>query len=201
MSYFKKGELRVLNLAWCIMMVVSFVCAIINGTIPQTVEAMFDGAKDSVTTLLSFAGIMCFWNGILKIGEEAGLAEMVKRISAPVMRRLFPDSGEKAREYMAINMSANLLGMGNAATPMGIKAMQELDKENAGNLKASEAMNMFTILNTTGLGLIPSTVIALRSAHMSGSPYDIILPVWLSSVTALMCGIFIIKISRIIKKY
>ena len=176
------------------MMIAAFVCAVINGRLPETVEAMMNGAKESVFTLLSFAGVMCFWTGILKIGEGAGLMKAAERVFSPVIRLLFPKAGKRARELMTMNISANLLGMGNAATPMGVKAMAELDKENKKPERPSRDMCMFTILNTSSLTLFPSTVIALRAAAGSAAPQEIIFPIWCASVIPLLIGILLVRI-------
>ena len=183
-----------MSYAWCFMVCISFVCAFFNGTLQETADAMLQGAKDSVFTLLSFAGIMCFWTGILKVGEDAGIMKFVQKLFSPVIRRLFPKSGEKARGFITMNLSANLLGMGNAATPMGIKAMEELDRENESPSRPSAAMCMFTILNTTSFTIFPATVIALRSAAGAAEPYDVILPIWCVSASALLLGAVLVRI-------
>lgn len=185
-----------MNYAWCGMIVISFICACINGSISQTMDAMFEGAKESVFTLLSFTGVMCFWTGILKVGEDAGISKFLQMLFAPIIRLLFPKSGPKAREFIALNISANILGMGNAATPMGIKAMEELDRENPVSDKPSKSMCLFTILNTSCFTLIPSSVIALRTAAGSAAPYDIILPTWGAALSALFIGCMIIMIFK-----
>ena len=183
-----------MNYAWCLMIGISFVCAFFNGTLPETAEAMLQGAKDSVFTLLSFAGILCFWTGILKVGEDAGFNKAAERFFSPVIRWLFPHTGKTARGFITMNLSANLLGMGNAATPMGIKAMEELDRENPHPETPSKAMCLFTILNTTSFTILPTTVIALRAAAGANSPYDVILPIWCVSAAALILGVILVKI-------
>lgn len=183
-----------MNYAWCFMMLISFVCAFFTGRMQETAEAMLSGAKESVFTLLSFAGVMCFWTGILKIGEEAGILRIVERLFSPLIKHLFPKAGAKARELMTVNLSANLLGMGNAATPMGIKAMSELDSENPKPDKLSHNMAMFAILNTSSITLFPTTVIALRAAAGAAVPYDVIVPIWCASFSALAVGIVLVSI-------
>ncbi len=183
-----------MNYAWCFMMLVSFVCAFFTGRMQETADAMLSGAKESIFTLLSFAGVMCFWTGILKVGEEAGILKTAQKLFSPVINRLFRNAGEKSKEHMTVNLSANLLGMGNAATPMGIKAMCELDDENPKPEKLSRNMAMFAILNTSSITLFPTTVIALRAAAGAVSPYDVIVPIWCASFIALAAGIILVNV-------
>ena len=140
-----------MNYIWCLMIIVSIVVSIFNGTVDQTINGAFEGAKSAVFTVLSFAGVMCFWTGIMKIAENAGLSQKLEKLLKPIINFLFPNAGQNAKKYIAVNMSANILGMGNAATPMGIKAMQCLDKENNNPLYTSKNMCMLVVLNTTSV--------------------------------------------------
>ncbi len=184
-----------MNYIWCGMIIISIIVSVFNGTVSETINGAFEGAKSAVFTLLSFAGVMCFWTGIMKIAEKAGLSQKVERLLKPVISFLFPKAGSEAKKYISMNMSANLLGMGNAATPMGIKAMEYLDKENDRPLHASDNMCMLVVLNTTSLQLIPTTIIALRTAANSSEPFSIILPIWISSLTAVITAVFLAKLS------
>ncbi|MCI8403916.1 MAG: spore maturation protein A [Clostridia bacterium] len=184
-----------MNYIWCGMIIISIIVSVFNGTVSETINGAFEGAKSAVFTLLSFAGVMCFWTGIMKIAEKAGLSQKVERLLKPVISFLFPKAGSEAKKYISMNMSANLLGMGNAATPMGIKAMECLDKENDRPLHASDNMCMLVVLNTTSLQLIPTTIIALRTAANSSEPFSIILPIWISSLTAVITAVFLAKLS------
>lgn len=190
-NYERAGKM---NYIWCFMVVISIIVSIFNGTAEETINAGFEGASAAVSTVLSFAGIMCFWTGILKIAEKSGFSEKIQRLLRPVTRFLFPNVSDEARGFIAMNMSANLLGMGNAATPMGIKAMKCLDRENLTPEKASDDMCMLVIINTASLQLIPTTVIALRSAAGSAEPLSIMLPVWISSLTALLTAVLLAKL-------
>lgn len=183
-----------MNYIWCGMIIVSIIVSIFNGTVNETINAAFEGAKSAVFTVLSFAGVMCFWTGIMKIAEKSGLSKKIEKLLRPIISFLFPNAGTEAKKYISINMSANLLGMGNAATPMGIKAMQCLDKENKRPLYASDNMCMLVILNTTSLQLIPTTIIALRVAANSAKPFSIILPIWISSLTAVIVAVTLAKL-------
>jgi spore maturation protein A len=176
------------------MILISIIVSIFNGTVSETINGAFEGAKSAVFTVFSFAGVMCFWTGIMKIAEKSGLSQKVERLLKPIIKFLFPNAGDDAKKYIAMNMSANMLGMGNAATPMGIKAMQCLDRENNRPLYASDDMCMLVVLNTTSLQLIPTTIIALRTAANSSNPFSIILPIWISSLTGLLAAVFFAKL-------
>lgn len=183
-----------MNYIWCGMILVSLIIAFINGTVDETVNAAFEGAKESVFTVLSLAGVMCFWTGMMKIAEKTGLSQKLEKLLSPVIRFLFPNAGSEAKKHIAMNISANFLGMGNAATPMGIKAMQALDKENLNPLYASDDMCMLVVLNTASIQLIPTTIIALRVAASSQDPFSIILPIWISSLTAVVTAVTVAKL-------
>ncbi len=182
------------NYIWCAMIIISIIVSVFNGTVSETIDAAFEGARSAVFTVLSFAGVMCFWTGIMKIAEKSGLSQKIEKLLRPIINFLFPNSGDEAKNYIAMNMSANLLGMGNAATPMGIKAMSCLDRENANPLYASDNMCMLVVLNTTSIQLIPTTIIALRVAASSADPFSIILPIWISSLTAVLSAVSLAKL-------
>lgn len=183
-----------MNYIWCGMILVSIIVSIFNGTVSETINAAFEGAKSSVFTVLSFAGVMCFWTGIIKTAEKSGLSQKLEKLLRPVINLLFPGAGEEAKKYISLNMSANILGMGNAATPMGIKAMSELDKENPNPLYASNNMCMLVIINTASLQLIPTTIISLRAAAGSQNPFSVIVPIWISSLCAFLTAVLSAKL-------
>ena len=189
-----------MNFLWSGMIVISLVCAVITGRIDQTVNAIFEGASTAVSTMLSFAGAMCFWTGIMKIAHASGVSAWINKLLMPVIKRLFPQSSVKAREYIALNMTANILGMGNAATPMGIMAVKELDKENPRPDKPSREMCMLVALNTTAFQLIPSTIIALRAGAMSHDPASVIIPIWIASGMGVICAVMAVKLIHKIKR-
>lgn len=183
-----------MNFIWSFMVIASIVTAVITGRVDETVNAVFEGASTAVSTLISFAGAMCFWTGIMKISEKSGVSKLISRFIAPIVTRLFPNSSEKARRYISMNITANMLGMGNAATPMGMLAAQTLDEENPHPEKPSVNMCMLVTLNTTSFQLLPSTIIALRAAAGSHDPTSIILPVWFASAFAVFMGVLSVKL-------
>lgn len=183
-----------MNYIWCGMILFSLIVASISGTLNETVNAAFAGAQASVETVLSFAGVMCFWTGMLKLAEKSGISEKIEKLLSPVVRRLFKKTDSEARKYISMNITANMLGMGNAATPMGIKAMSALDKHNKNPLYPSDDMCMFVVLNTTSFQLIPTTIIALRAAASSQNPFSVILPIWITSAVSIIAAVTAVKI-------
>ena len=176
------------------MVIVSIIVSVITGRVDETVNAVFEGASTAVSTLISFAGAMCFWTGIMKISEKSGVSDVICRFISPVVRWLFPNSSDKAREYISMNLTANILGMGNAATPMGMMAAEELDNENINPEKPSVNMCMLVVLNTTSFQLIPTTILALRSAAGSQNALSVIVPMWIASIVAVAVGVISVKI-------
>lgn len=172
-----------MNYVWSGLMIISLIFASLNGKIEETMAAGLSGAKESVAVLLSFAGIMCFWSGILKICEISGASKKCERLLSPIISRLFPKT--KAKSHITVNVVANLLGMGNAATPSGVTAMEKMDKENGGNPYPSQEMSRFAVMNTASLQLIPTTVIGILSSAGDSNPYSIIPLIWVSSSISL----------------
>lgn len=180
-----------MNIIFSAIIILSLVTAFFNGNLEQTVTAGLNGAAGSVETVLSFAGIMCMWSGFLKLCEDGGAMELVTKLIRPVTKLLFPNlkASSRAIEKICANISANLLGVGNAATPAGIEAMSELDKLNKTPTVASDEMCIFTVINTASLQLVPTTIIAMRASFNSQRPDIIMLPIWISSICALICAV------------
>lgn len=176
------------------MIIISLITAAATGKMDATLNAVFEGAQSAVSTMFSFAGAMCFWTGIMKIAEKSGISSIICRIISPIVTRLFPNSSEKAKEYISMNITANILGMGNAATPMGILAAQTLDTENPHPDTISKNMGMLLVLNTTSFQLVPTTIIALRAAAGSTNPASVIFPIWLVSAFAVCIGVLSVKL-------
>ena len=174
------------NWIWLGMIVISVLFGAVNGRLEQVAEAAFAGAQTGVTVCLGLISILVFWMGLMKIAEDAGLVQVLSRIMAPAVRRLFPDvpPGHPAMGYILSNMSANLLGLGNAATPMGIKAMQELQKLNPQPDTATPAMCTLLALNTASITLVPTTMIAIRMNFGSAHPADIVASTLLATAIA-----------------
>ncbi|MBR2499454.1 MAG: nucleoside recognition protein [Clostridia bacterium] len=185
-----------INYIWASMLILSFIFSIAKGNLSDVNNALLDGASSAVEMAIGLLGMMCFWSGLLEIAKRAGLTEKLSKMLRPLMKLLFPELKENspAISAMLMNMVANFLGLSNAATPLGLKAMKELDKENKQRKKASHSMCLFVVINTASITLIPTTVIALRAANGSKDPFSVIVPVWICSVISITVGIVISKI-------
>lgn len=187
-----------LNTIWAFMIIIAVITGLITGKISLVASAVIEGASDGVTLVLGMLGVMCFWTGIMEIAEKSGVIRFISRILRPVTKILFKNlnKNEPAMGAIVMNMAANLLGMGNAATPLGLRAMQLLDERNGGRKRASREMCMFVLVNTASIQLIPTTVILLRQNMGSASPGEIIFPVWLVSAAALFVGVISTRLFR-----
>lgn len=176
---------------WAFMIISSVIVSVFKGNVEQTVNAAFSGANQAVETVVGFLGVMCMWMGLMKIAEMSGLISIFSRFISPVTRIIFPKvkKDSPAQKAISMNIVANILGLGNAATPLGIKAMEMLNKSNPNPKTATNEMCMLVVLNTASIQLIPSTLIALRSSFGSENPSEIILPVWISSVITAVIAI------------
>lgn len=184
-----------INYIWAFMILFSVAVGTFNGRLQEVVQAAFDGANNGVHTVLGFIGVTALWSGLMKIAEKSGLVRVFTRIISPLNSVIFPELKREteAMEAVSANMVANILGLANAATPLGVKAMQELDRLNGRSKTASNAMCMFAVINSASIQLIPSTMIGIRASMGSASPSEIILPVWIVSLTAAVCGVALAK--------
>lgn len=163
--------------------------------------SVFDSCKSAVDLSITFLGTMCLWSGIMQIAKKTTLINKITNFLKPIMKILFPDIKEEDTAYQEIsmNMVANILGLGNAATPLGLKAMKTMQKTNPNKDKLTNSMAMFIIINTASIQIIPTTVIAIRSSLGSNNPTSIIIPVWIATIGAAFAGILSAKI--LMKKY
>ena len=186
----------VLNYIWGALIIISVVCALITGRIDELSKSVFSGAEDSVELLISMLGMMCLWTGLMNIAEKSGLTSALAKLFSPILKKIFPMYDSKSREMKAIcmNITANLLGLGNAATPMGIMAMKEMQKNNPNPKSATNAMVMFVVINTASLQIMPTMMTILRQKHGSASPLDILPAIWITSICALLAGVITSKI-------
>lgn len=181
------------NIIWVGLFVVGFMFAAINGNMEQVNEAVFAGAKEAVTICIGLISILTFWLGMMRIAEVAGMLRAVGRVLQPFVRKLFPDipKDHPAIGYIISNMSANLFGLGNAATPMGIKAMKELKELNNNKDEASRSMITLLAINTASITLIPTTVISLRIDYQSAAPTEIVMTTIMATVCSTIGAILI----------
>lgn len=185
-----------MNYIWGGMIVLSLIVSFFTGRIDSVAAAAMSGAGDAVELCISLLGIMCLWTGIAKVGENGGLLRVISKILTPLLRPIFPKLSPSSKGFRAIvmNIVANLLGMGNAATPLGIDAVDELWRANNKSSTATDDMCMFVVLNTASIQLIPSTLISLRQSYGSLSPGDVIMPIWICEICALAVGITAAKL-------
>ena len=182
-----------INLIWAFMFLIGVVYAIINGKMEAVNEAIFTSARDGVTLCLGLIFVLVFWLGIMKIAEESGLLEKLSKLVRPFLSRLFPDvpRDHPAMGYIVSNFVANLFGLGNAATPLGIKAMEQLKELNGGSNEASRSMITLLAINTSGLTLIPTTVIAIRMKYEAVTPTDIVGTTLFATICSTTCAILV----------
>ena len=185
-----------LNKIWPVFIILSFIYALLKSKMPELNDSIFNSCSQTVEMLLTFLGIMCMWNGIMQIIKETTLIDKIKKLLKPFMKFLFPELNKKSKAYeeMSMNIVANLLGLGNAATPLGLKAMQSLQEGNENKETLSNTMIMFLVLNTASIQVIPTTIIAIRSSLGAENPAKIIVPVWISTIMAASAGILTVKI-------
>lgn len=190
-----------LNIIWPIFIIISYIYAIFTGKVEQINNSVFESCESAVQLSITFLGTMCLWSGIMQIAKKTTLVDKLTKFLTPVMKLLFPDikKDSDVHKEISMNMVANILGLGNAATPLGLKAMKSLQKENAKKDTLTNSMAMFIIINTASIQLIPTTVIAIRSSLGSVNPTSIIIPVWIATICAAIAGVTTAKI--LMKKY
>lgn len=185
-----------LNTIWPIFIIISFVYAILTGNIEKLNNSIFESTQSTVSTVITLLGTICLWNGIMEIAENTSLIDKIIGWLKPLLKRLFPDikGNEEIEKEISMNLVANILGLGNAATPLGLKAMNSMQRQNKDKKRLSNSMIMFIVLNTASLQLIPTTVIAIRSSLNSGNPTKIIFPVWIATISAATVAVIVTKI-------
>ena len=190
-----------LNIIWPLFLIISFVYAIFNGRLEQVNTSVFEGTKSAVELCITLLGTMCLWNGIMKIACKTSIVKKLTKVLAPIMKKLFPDikRQDKVHEEISMNIIANIMGLGNAATPLGLKAMKSMQKVNNDKKRLSNSMAIFIVLNTASIQLIPTTVIAIRSSLKCNNPTAMIVPIWIATIFAAISAIGSAKI--LMKKF
>ena len=185
-----------LNIIWPIFIGIAFIYALVTGNVEKVSNGIFDSASSAVELTLTFFGTICLWNGVMNIAKKTTLMSKLTKVLQPAIKFLFPElkHNEQAKEEISMNVVANLLGLGNAATPLGLKAMETMQKENTKKDTLTNSMAMFIVLNTASLQLIPTNVIAIRSSLGSNAPSGVILQVWIATIIAAAVGITATKI-------
>ena len=185
-----------LNWLWAGIMIVALAAGAVNGRLGEVTNALLSGGGEAIKLSLTLGGAMCLWGGMMRIAEKGGLTELLSKALSPLMRLLFPKlkpDGPACRAIL-MNMAANFLGLGNAATPFGLKAMNELEKENPIPGTASNSMVVFVVLNTASIQLSPTTVATLRLQYGSAQPMRILPAVWAASFLTALAAVLMAKL-------
>lgn len=185
-----------INKIWCFFIFIAIIFGFINGSYEEVNNSIFSSINSTIELIFTLFGSMCFWNGIMNIVKNTSLINKIKNILNPLIKFLFPDLSKESEAYknISINMASNLIGLGNASTPAGLKAMKELQKENKNKKTLSKNMILFMLINTASIQLIPTTIISIRMSLGSKNPSGIILGVWFASLSSFLFIIFITKI-------
>ncbi len=187
----------IMGFVWVLMLLLSLLAVLFRGQLGVLTPAALEGAQSAITLCISLAGALCLWSGVAKVMEEAGLMKKLGRLMAPIFRKLFPKASrdETALGYLTANVSANLLGLGNAATPMGIQAVKRM-KALSKSSTATDEMCLLVVMNTASVQLLPTTVASVRASLGAASPFDILPAVWLSAICSVASGILAAKLFR-----
>lgn len=179
-----------LSILLCTMVLVSLTFGVLSGTLPAVSAAALSGARDAVTLSVSLCGMICLWSGVIELMRRGGVSEKLSALLRPLLGRLFPSSvrDTETMDALSANVSANLLGLGNAATPAGIHAALGL-KRLSGQCDASDELCRLVVLNTASIQLLPTTVASLRAACGAAEPFDLLPAVWLSSIVSVSAGL------------
>lgn len=180
----------VMSVIWLVMILLSVGAAILSGNTGGLTGAALSGARSAVTLCISLAGTLCLWSGLSKVMELAGLTERLGNLMQPVFRRLFPQTSRDriALGFLTANLTANLLGLGSAATPPGVAAVKRM-LQTAGGTEATDEMCRLIVMNTASVQLLPTTVAAVRAAAGAAAPFDILPAVWLTSLCSVGAGL------------
>ena len=181
---------------WVAMVAVSVLCGAWTGNLSALGTAAASGAQSAVTLCLSMAGMLCLWNGVLTVMDQCGLTLALRRLLLPILRRLYPEFANNGEvlDGVSANVAANLLGLGNAATPFGIRAARGM--ANRYGTRAGDGLCTLVVCNTASIQLLPTTVAAIRSGAGCATPFDIVPAVWLASAISLACGLLAAKVLR-----
>ena len=185
-----------MNAVFMLLLLGALLAGAIHGDVRAVGQGALDGAQQAVTLAIGLVGVLSLWLGLLKIAERAGLIEKLARAARPIFRPLFSEvpDGHPAISAMLLNIAANALGLGNAATPLGIKAMEELEKLNPEKGRATNAQALFLAINTASIQIVPTTVIALRASAHSSDPAVILVPTLLATACALIVAVVAAKL-------
>ncbi|MCM0647779.1 spore maturation protein [Clostridium swellfunianum] len=185
-----------INVIWFIILVCGIGVGVLTGRGDLVSKAVVTSAGSTVEFIIKLAGLMCIWCGVMRIAEKSGLTEKLAKLLRPILGLIFKDAArdEKAMGAIVMNLTANMMGLSNAATPFGIKAMEEMDRLNPEKGRASNDMSLFLVLNAACIQLVPTTVISVRAASGAANPGEIIIPAILATTVAAVMGVIYCKI-------
>ena len=185
-----------LNKIWPAFLIISFIYAIFSGRLPDVNNSIFTSTSSAIELCLTLIGTMSLWCGIIKIAMQTNLVNKLIKILKPFLKKLFPEVNDEDEVHKEISMNiiANLLGLGNAATPLGLKAMKSLHEKNNNKEELSNSMAILIVLNTASIQLIPTTVIAIRTTLGAENPTEMLIPIWIATIAAAMSAIISAKL-------
>lgn len=193
-----------LNYIWPILIIFSFIYSIFNGNVDKLNNSIFESFDEVIKLSMTLLGTTCLWCGLMEIVKNTSIMTKLTKILRPIIERLFPETktNKEAMDNITMNTISNFLGLGNAATPAGIKAMEALQQSNVDKKRLTDSMMMLIVVNTTSIELIPTTVISIRAALNANNPAGIIVPIWISTLIGTLVGIIATKIliKRSLKK-
>ena len=191
-----------LNILWPIFIIISFLYALLTGNTEIVNNSIFNSVNEAVNLSIKLVGTTCFWTGMIKIMEKTTIVSKILNLLKPIINFLFPEekNNNQLKKQISMNIIANMLGLGNAATPLGIKAMETMQIQNNKKKVLTNSMAMFIVINTASLQIIPTTVISIRNSLNSSAPTNIIFPVWIATIAAAVAGVmstkFFIKLEK-----
>ncbi|WP_017413675.1 nucleoside recognition domain-containing protein [Clostridium tunisiense] len=185
-----------INIIWFLILVIGIGYGVFNGNGELVSKAIVSSTSSTVELIIALVGMMCLWCGVMKIAEKSGLTDKLAKVLKPVLRLIFKDAGrdEKALGAIVMNLTANMFGLSNAATPFGIKAMEEMDRLNRDKEVASNDMVLFLVLNAACIQFVPTTVVSIRAALNSQNPGAIILAALCTTTFASILGVLLCKL-------
>lgn len=185
-----------INIIWFLILAIGITFGLVTGRGEAVSKAIVSSTGSTVELIIGLLGLMCLWCGVMKIAEKSGLTDKLAKLLKPILRLLFKEASkdEKAMGAIVMNLTANMMGLSNAATPFGIKAMEEMDRLNREKGTASNDMALFLVLNAACIQLVPTTIISIRAACGSQNPGEIIIPAIISTTAAAIMGVIFCKI-------
>lgn len=185
-----------MNGIWVFMIIFSIIIGLANGKSPEMVNSIIESTKSATENSVGIIGMICFWAGIMKIAEETGIIKKLSKLVNPILKFLFPKlkDDSEAKAFIALNMTANILGLGNVATPLGLNAMKKMQEDNPNKDTLTNEMMMLIVINTASIQLIPTSIIAIRAAHNSKNPVIVVIPILLASFISVVTAITLVKL-------